>query len=106
MEGSTTISKIVMNAALKLGKVIRIRVRVSSFETICRMVEAGFGLSVIPKKVALDCAKIMQINCYVLNEEWSKRQFFICHLKDKALTLAEQRLLVCLEEYKGTNNMI
>lgn len=93
MDGSTAISKLLSSSAAKLGKIIRVRVQVNSFETVCRMVEAGFGVGVIPKKIALQFTKTMDINFYDLHEEWSTREMLICYNTTRPLSIAAQKLL-------------
>jgi DNA-binding transcriptional LysR family regulator len=93
MDGMTAISKELSQAALALDHILKVRVRVSSFETVCRMVEAGFGIGIIPIKIAKQCAKIMDIRVYKLDEEWAKREFFICYLNSKTLSSSSEKLI-------------
>ncbi|SPL72354.1 LysR family transcriptional regulator [Acinetobacter stercoris] len=93
MDGSTAISKLLSSSAAKVGQIIRVRVRVGSFETVCRMVEAGFGIGVIPKKIAMQFTQTMELNFYSIDEEWSTREILICYNKSRPLSLAAQKLL-------------
>lgn len=98
MDGSTAISKLVLSAANKLGKIIRIRVRVSSFESVCRMVEAGFGVGVIPKKIATQFSQTMNIDYVEIDEPWSTRELLLCYSNSRKLSLAAEKLLQFLSQ--------
>lgn len=98
MDGSAAISKVLSQAAAKLDTALRIRVRVSSFETACRMIEAGFGIGIVPLKVAEQCKKTMNLKYYKLSEQWSKREFQICYLKNRKLSSVASKLLYYLQQ--------
>lgn len=98
MDGSTAISKLIINSASKLGKIIRIRVRVSSFESVCRMVEAGFGVGVIPKKIAIQFSQTMNIDYVEIDEPWSTRELLLCYADGRKLSLAAEKMLQFLTQ--------
>lgn len=97
MDGSTAISNLLSLSASKLGKIIRVRVQVNSFETVCRMVEDGFGIGVIPSRIAYQFTKTMDIHSYDLDEDWSTREILICYNPGRPLNIATQKLLTFLQ---------
>lgn len=99
MDGSTAISKLLSSSASKVDQAIRVRVQVSSFETVCRMVEAGFGIGVIPKKIALQFTKTMDIHLFEIDENWSTREILICYNPSRPLSNAAKKLLEHLKGY-------
>jgi len=72
-EGST-LQEFMRDQVEKLGKKLSWRIQVSSFESICRMVEAGVGIGVIPESSALRHKKTMQISVVQLDEPWAVRE--------------------------------
>ena len=64
--------------ARRLGRTLHARVRLRGFEAVCRMVEAGVGLGIVPEPAARRCAQTMQITVLELAEAWSLRQLAIC----------------------------
>lgn len=72
-EGST-LQEFMRDQAERLGKSLSWRIQVSSFESICRMVEAGVGIGVIPESSALRHKKTMQISVVQLDEPWAVRE--------------------------------
>lgn len=93
MADTTATSKLIFANASKLGKIIRVRVRVNSFESICKMVEAGFGIGVIPKKIALLFSHTMNIQFFGIDEDWSSRELLLCYTNSRPLSIAAQKLL-------------
>lgn len=72
-EGST-LQEFMRDQVEKLGKKLSWRIQVSSFESICRMVEAGVGIGIIPESSALRHKKTMQISVVQLDEPWAVRE--------------------------------
>lgn len=48
--------------AARLGKPMRLRVRLTGFDAICRLVEDGAGLAVVPQTAASRCRRSMAIS--------------------------------------------
>lgn len=75
---ASAIHKFLENAAEATGVRLRMRVEVGSFESICRLVEAGIGISVIPRSVAVRMAGTLRLAIIPLEDEWAKRRLRIC----------------------------
>jgi DNA-binding transcriptional LysR family regulator len=56
-----------------LGKRISLRIQVSSFDAVCRMVEAGAGIAVVPKSCAQRYASRKVLRFIPLEDEWARR---------------------------------
>jgi DNA-binding transcriptional LysR family regulator len=65
-------------AAEKLHKPLKLRIQVSSFESICRMVDACIGLSVVPESTARPHALYLKIAIVPLLDDWAVRAMQIC----------------------------
>ena len=74
----SAIHAFLIQAADKLGYPFRFRVEVGSFEAVCRMIEAGVGIGVVPELVAKRYAQRLQIKLVRLSDEWSERKLQIC----------------------------
>ncbi|MDM0113837.1 LysR substrate-binding domain-containing protein [Variovorax sp. J22R133] len=79
--------------ARRLGKRLRYRVRVRSFEALCRMVEQGIGIGIVPKAAAERCALSMKIGAVALVDQWAARHLLACVRDANALPLNAQRML-------------
>lgn len=60
--------------ARALGRNLSFRIQVSSFESICLLVEAGVGIGVIPRSSALRHARTMKLATVTLADEWARRE--------------------------------
>ncbi|MGX5219341.1 MULTISPECIES: LysR family transcriptional regulator [Pseudomonas] len=72
-EGSTLLS-FLREQVEKLGTKLSLRIQVSSFEAICRMIEAGVGIGIIPESAAQRHSRTMQLTTIELNEPWAVRE--------------------------------
>src|SRR5574340_1175319 len=53
---------------------LHIRVQVSNFESVCRMVEAGVGIGIVPESAALRHRQTMKILIKPVDEDWALRE--------------------------------
>jgi DNA-binding transcriptional LysR family regulator len=74
----SAIHAFLIQAADKLGYPFRFRVEVGSFEAVCRMIEAGVGIGVVPELVAKRYAQRLNIKIVSLSDELSERKLQIC----------------------------
>jgi DNA-binding transcriptional LysR family regulator len=64
--------------ARRLGRTLHARVRLRGFEAVCRIVEAGVGIGIVPEPAARRCAQTMNIAVLALLDAWSLRQLAVC----------------------------
>ncbi len=62
----------------QLNKPLKVRIQVSSFESACRMIEAGVGVGVLPESAARRHARSMAIRLVPLSDAWALRSMQIC----------------------------
>jgi DNA-binding transcriptional LysR family regulator len=79
--------------AARLGKPMRLRVRLTGFDALCRLVEDGAGLAIVPETAAARCRRSMAIRALRLRDDWSVRQLRICVRRPSALPVHARRLL-------------
>jgi DNA-binding transcriptional LysR family regulator len=60
--------------ARAIGRQLEFRIQVSSFESICLLVEAGVGIGIIPRSSALRHARTMKLKIVPLSDEWARRE--------------------------------
>jgi DNA-binding transcriptional LysR family regulator len=75
------------------GATSNVRIRVSAFEALCRMVEARVGIGVIPASVARRLAASHEIAIVALSDDWARRELKIC-VQDRATLPVFARELV------------
>lgn len=90
--GSAT-NNLLLKAAGDLGRPLRLRIQVSSYDALCLMVAAGMGIGVIPRQSAQLYLRSLKIRCVTLNETWAARKLVVC-LRDYDALSPVARLLV------------
>ncbi|QCI11106.1 LysR family transcriptional regulator [Pseudomonas putida] len=68
----------------KLGQSLKLRIRISSFDCMCRMVSNGLGLAVLPRSVVEPYLRSYRLKRVVLNEPWARRSLLLVLRKDEA----------------------
>lgn len=78
LSGDSALQQHLSGHATRAGKRLQYRVRLRSFEGICRMVEHQVGVAVIPQTAATINAAHMEIRAIPLADGWSRRHLLIC----------------------------
>lgn len=82
--------------AIQAGKPLKLRVRVGSFDAVCRMVGAGIGLAVIPETAARRCRRTAGIGIARLSDSWARRELHVCAHRSSDLAPPARLLLAYL----------
>jgi len=69
------------------GRPLAFRVRLGSFDGLCRLVEAGVGLAVMPETAARAGRRLMKIAMVRLSDAWAARRLLLCCRDFEALPL-------------------
>ncbi|MBK5565124.1 LysR family transcriptional regulator [Ensifer sp. SSB1] len=72
--------------AAKLGAKLKMRVKLRTFDDICRMAGAGVGVGIVPEKAARRCRRAARISVIHLQETWAVRRLSVCIRSDGQLT--------------------
>ncbi len=70
--------------AQKLGMDLRLRIRISSFDCMCRMVGAGLGLAILPRSVIRQYLRSHRLKAVTLDEAWAQRSLLLVFRKYEA----------------------
>ena len=79
--------------AARLGRPLKMRVRLRSFDAVCRMVASGVGIGVVPLAAARRCQQTMALRCMTLLDPWSVRNLTICVRQFSELPLYARQLI-------------
>ncbi|CAD6533831.1 HTH-type transcriptional regulator CynR [Paraburkholderia hiiakae] len=74
-----------LTAAGRLGKSLRSRVEVASYDALCRMVECGVGIGILPAGIA-ENYRLSGARALDLDEPWADRELSICVRRLDALS--------------------
>lgn len=78
--------------ASRLGAKMKMRVRLRSFQGICRMAGSGAGIGIIPESAARRCQRSTQIKLVRLLDEWATRRLSLCVRDENDLTAPAKTL--------------
>jgi len=70
--------------AAKLGMSLKLRIRISSFDCMCRMVSAGLGIAVLPRSVINQYLRSHKLKAVTLDEPWAHRKLLLVVRKYEA----------------------
>jgi DNA-binding transcriptional LysR family regulator len=82
-----------IKAATELGRTLRFRIQVRSFDALCLMVNAGLGIGILPSDSAKLYQRTLSLKTLRLKDSWAKRELAICVRSYKALSVAAKLLV-------------
>jgi len=80
-------------AASERGRPWTPRIQVTSYDALCLMIEAGLGIGVLPRHIAMSHAKALRIKVLALSEPWAHRVLALCIRSYHGLSPAAQLLV-------------
>jgi len=83
--------------AARLNSPLKGRIQVRGFDAMCRMVEAGLGIGVVPRRAGEGYAKSMRIALVDLREPWVHRKFCVVYRNAAELAPIERSFLSFIE---------
>lgn len=72
-KSGSTIDGRIQQAADRLGEPLEAEIRVTGWEAVCSMVEAGVGIGIVPRESTRRFGRCMDIEVRLLNEPWATR---------------------------------
>src|SRR5262249_5727807 len=82
-----------MHARTTLGGKMKLRLHVTNYDPLCRMVEPGLGVGAIPRNVFQLYNKSLRIKALKFTERWARRQLGICVRSYEELPIAAKLLV-------------
>jgi DNA-binding transcriptional LysR family regulator len=99
MHEGSTLQAFLLHTTAQLGRPLRLRVQLASFDAICRMVGAGVGIAVVPESAAarhLAPHRLVQI---ALDDAWAVRERHVLLREREALPAPARSLLALLLDH-------
>jgi molybdate transport repressor ModE-like protein len=72
--------------AVQAGKSVKLRIRLGSFDAVCRMVGNGIGIAIIPETAARRCKRNAAITISKLADAWALRHLHVCARRSSELS--------------------
>lgn len=93
LDRASAIQRFLAERASRIGRAIRLRVQLRSFDAICRLVECNVGVGIVPESTVRRTARSMGIAAVQLTDAWALRDLTIC-VRDLAALPPYARQLV------------
>ena len=98
LDRAAALQRFLSEKAEKIGRRLRLRVQLRSFDAVCRLVECNVGIGVVPATTAERQAKTMSIHRIELTDEWAARKLTICVRRRADLPVYARELVRHLAE--------
>ena len=99
MQQGSTLQTFLMQVTEKLGKPLKLRIQLSSFDAMCRMIGAGVGVGIVPESAARRNQDSMNLALVELVEPWSVRERYILVREHETLPAYAQSLIDAIFAY-------
>lgn len=96
LESGSSMMRLLTEQAVIAERTMQPRVEVRSFEAVCRMVQAGLGLGLLPLHAANIMAKGLGLAVRPLAEDWAERRMLLCVRKERMTNTSIASLLAYL----------
>jgi DNA-binding transcriptional LysR family regulator len=78
LDRASAIQRFLADKATRIGRPLRLRVQLRSFDAICRLVECNVGVGVVPETTVQRTERNMAITSVRLSDPWALRELTIC----------------------------
>ena len=93
LDRASALQRFLAGKAVRIGRPLRLRVQLRSFDAVCRLVECNVGIGIVPETTARRVAKTMAIAAVPLTNSWAVRELTICIRDMKELPLYARQLV-------------
>lgn len=73
LHAGSSISLALHQAAARLGRTMRLRIRVTGLDAMCRMIANGLGVGIMPERAFRLIHGTSQLGCVPLTDHWARR---------------------------------
>ncbi|CAN7579610.1 LysR substrate-binding domain-containing protein [Phenylobacterium sp. LjRoot164] len=78
LDRASSLQRFLSAKAAREGRPLRLRVQLRSFDAVCRLVECGVGVGIVPETTARRAARTMSLGIVDLTDDWAQRELTIC----------------------------
>lgn len=100
LESATAITRLLVDQAAVARKPLRARIHVHSFAALCKMIEAGLGIGVLPAGAAQPFVAAKQLRVVRLADPWARRHMYVCVRDYESLPVIARKLVDHLQRTK------
>ena len=78
LERGSALQRFLAAKAARIGRVLRLRVQLRSFDAVCRLVACNVGIGIVPQTTARRAAQTLPIATVAMADPWALRDLTIC----------------------------
>ena len=93
LDRASALQRFLAAKAVRIGRPLRLRVQLRSFDAVCRLVECKVGIGIVPETTARRVMRTMAIAIVPLADPWALRDLTICIRNMKELPLYARQLV-------------
>jgi DNA-binding transcriptional LysR family regulator len=93
LDRASALQRFLSEKAERIGRRLKLRVQLRSFDAVCRLVECNVGIGVVPATTAERHGKTMSIHRIELADEWALRKLTICVRRQDDLPIYARELV-------------
>jgi DNA-binding transcriptional LysR family regulator len=93
LDRTSSLQRFLSEKADRIGRRLKLRVQLRSFDAVCRLVGCNVGIGVVPETTADRNARTMTLHKIQLTDEWALRNLTICVRKLADLPTYAQELV-------------
>lgn len=93
LDRASALQRFLADKASRIGRPLKLRVQLRSFDAVCRLVERNVGVGIVPASTVRWAAGTMAIKAVDLTDPWALRELTICVRDFNALPPYAQQLV-------------
>ena len=93
LEQGASLTALLAAKAGLVEKPMKVRVEMQGFEAVCRMIEAGMGLGILPAEAVAAYSLGMGLVVHPMRDEWASRQMYVCTARGREPSVLLQLLV-------------
>jgi len=101
LDRASAIQRFLADKANRIGRPLRLRVQLRSFDAICRLVECNVGVGIVPETTVQRTERTMAISAVRLTDSWALRELTICVRDVEAMPPYARQLVDHLRAEQG-----
>jgi len=98
LDPASALQRFLSDKAERIGRRLRLRVQLRSFDAVCRLVECNVGIGIVPATTAERQSQTMSIRKIELSDDWAVRKLTICVRRRADLPVYARELVRHLAE--------
>ena len=105
LHANSSIYQAMHQAATAAGRGIRLRIRVTGLDAMCRMIHNGLGVGLMPRRAFELMHGVGELTCVTLTDDWATRQIDLVARDFSTLPVTARLLVAHLGEQSGQHTV-